>query len=435
MSRVWAVLKSNPYGWVIVFVAALAMVATLPGRTHGLSMITERLLADPAFELNRISYADMNLWATLLGGLFCLPCGYLIDRYGLKITLAVTVVSLGIVVVGMTHISGQESLFVALILTRGFGQSALSIISISMVGKWFGGRQTLPMAIYTVILSFGFGLAGQLAKPYAASDWRVLWGGIGWIVLLVMTPLALLLVSEPKSRPVGDNNEPQPDSLPVLAAGAVPKESIEIGFTLVQALQTQAFWAFGLAISVIALIGSGTSLFSESVLAQQGFPKEVFYNLLTLSSTVGLFLNIPIGWLGLHVAPNRLYAMGLFLMTTCLLGLPYIHTDWGITIYGIGMGISGCITTVLFFSIWGEAFGRARLGQIQSVAQMMTVLASSAGPKVFAECFATYGSYAPAFRVLAGVVALLGVWLLVIRVPTPSDAPQAVPNSLNLETV
>ena len=52
MSRIWAALRSNPYGWVMVCVAALAMVATLPGRTHGLGMITERLLADPAFGLD-----------------------------------------------------------------------------------------------------------------------------------------------------------------------------------------------------------------------------------------------------------------------------------------------------------------------------------------------------------------------------------------------
>ena len=34
------------YGWVIVVAAALAMVATMPGRTHGLGTITERLLKD-----------------------------------------------------------------------------------------------------------------------------------------------------------------------------------------------------------------------------------------------------------------------------------------------------------------------------------------------------------------------------------------------------
>jgi hypothetical protein len=34
------------YGWVNVGIAAVAMVATLPARTHGLGLITEQLLRD-----------------------------------------------------------------------------------------------------------------------------------------------------------------------------------------------------------------------------------------------------------------------------------------------------------------------------------------------------------------------------------------------------
>ena len=34
------------YGWVVLGVAALAMVGTLPGRTQGLGLITEPLLRD-----------------------------------------------------------------------------------------------------------------------------------------------------------------------------------------------------------------------------------------------------------------------------------------------------------------------------------------------------------------------------------------------------
>ena len=58
------------YGWVTVFMAALAMVGTLPGRTQGLGLITESLLAD--LQIDRVVFARMNLWATLIGALFCL---------------------------------------------------------------------------------------------------------------------------------------------------------------------------------------------------------------------------------------------------------------------------------------------------------------------------------------------------------------------------
>ena len=56
-------------------VAAAAMVATLPGRTHGLGLVTEPLLAD--LGLDRVPFAALNLWATLLGAAFCLPVGWL----------------------------------------------------------------------------------------------------------------------------------------------------------------------------------------------------------------------------------------------------------------------------------------------------------------------------------------------------------------------
>jgi hypothetical protein len=75
------------YGWVNVIVAALAMVGTLPGRTQGLGLITEPLLRD--LQIDRIVFARINLWATLIGALFCLGVGRLIDRFGSRIVLTV----------------------------------------------------------------------------------------------------------------------------------------------------------------------------------------------------------------------------------------------------------------------------------------------------------------------------------------------------------
>ena len=54
------------YGWVNLAVAALAMVGTLPGRTQGLGLVTESLLAD--LQLDRVVFARINFWATLVGG-------------------------------------------------------------------------------------------------------------------------------------------------------------------------------------------------------------------------------------------------------------------------------------------------------------------------------------------------------------------------------
>src|SRR5438128_2888377 len=92
--------RSLYYGWANVAVAALAMVGTLPGRTQGLGLITEPLLRD--LHIDRVEYATINLWATLVGAMFCLPCGRLTDRFGARVVLTGIALALGFTVLGMS---------------------------------------------------------------------------------------------------------------------------------------------------------------------------------------------------------------------------------------------------------------------------------------------------------------------------------------------
>src|SRR5678815_1573098 len=138
------------YGWVVMSVAALAMVATLPGRTQGLGLITESLLKD--LKLDRVTFAQMNLWATLIGSLFCLGIGRLVDQLGSRLVLAFVSLCLGIVVLAMSYVSAASAMFCCLILSRGFGQSALSVVSLTMVGQWFARRLNMAMATYSLLL-------------------------------------------------------------------------------------------------------------------------------------------------------------------------------------------------------------------------------------------------------------------------------------------
>src|SRR5262245_54947613 len=158
--------------WVNVGVAALAMVLTLPGRTHGLGLFTEPLLRSLA--LDRESYGFLNLWATLLGALFCLPCGWLLDRLGTRTVLLVVTAALGCTVLAMSAgttgspvfllplpawtgrsapLTVQVDLFVFLLLTRGLGQSALSVVSLALIGRSAGRRPGAATGAYAFLSS------------------------------------------------------------------------------------------------------------------------------------------------------------------------------------------------------------------------------------------------------------------------------------------
>src|SRR4026207_711350 len=112
--------KSVYYGWTTLAVAAVAMVGTLPGRTQGLGLVTEPLIAD--LGIGRVVYAQLNLWATLIGSVLAIGIGRFIDRLGARIVLTTVVVTLGLVVSAMSAVHSFWALAIAVTLTRGFGQ-------------------------------------------------------------------------------------------------------------------------------------------------------------------------------------------------------------------------------------------------------------------------------------------------------------------------
>ncbi|HUY31970.1 MAG TPA: MFS transporter [Pirellulales bacterium] len=390
------------YGWILVFVAAAAMVATLPGRTHGLGIVTKPLLAD--LKLEPEFYAKINLGATLIGAAFCLPCGMLLDRFGSRRVLTGVVLALAFVVATMSGVETWPALFLAVTLTRGFGQSMLSICSLTIVAKAFRRRIGLAMGVYSIALGLGFGAAGKLAvMAVVAYGWRTAWLAIGLLLLLGMAPLGFLLVKDDSDHDSADGpSEP----------------AAEIEYTLAQALVSPTFWVFALATSAYGLISSGLSLFQQLVLEERGFGVEAFSQVLLVGPLAGMASNLLGGWFATRWHLNRLLAVGMVLLAASLAALPLVRTSVALYAYAMTMGLSGGIVTVSFFTVWRVAFGPAHLGKIQGAAQMLTVLASAVGPLLLACVQHQTGSYLAMFYLGAPAALVLGLaaWL----VPLPS---------------
>jgi MFS family permease len=401
------------YGWVNLTVAALAMVGTLPGRTQGLGLITEPLIKD--LQVDRVLFAQINLWATLLGSLFCLGVGRLIDRLGSRVALTGVALALGAVTMAMSGVSGVLWMALLITLTRGLGQSALSVISLTIVGQWFVRRLSAAMAVYTIILSAGFMLAFPVVGAVVINGgWRAAWAGVGAAILFGLAPIGWLLVRRtPEDCGVALDGENQPEEKP---------DEAGVGHTLFQALATPAFWIFALASSVYGLIASGIALFNESILAELGFDAATYHRSLVIIALTALIGNFFGGWLATKWSLNRLMALAMSLLGLSLLGLPHVRTQAHVAAYASVMGVAGGFVMVLFFSFWSRAFGRAHLGKIQGAAQTLTVLASAIGPLLLAECVTRTGSYAVIFYLLAAVVGGLGIAAWFAQIPSPKKS-------------
>ena len=400
------------YGWVVLCVAALAMVGTLPGRTQGLGLITEPLIRD--LGLSRVAYTQVNLVATLIGALFCIGVGRLIDRLGSRLVLTVTAVALGLTVLTMSQASSLVGLLILVTLTRGFGQSALSVVSLAMVGKWFRRRLTVAMAIYALVMSIGFMVAFPLVGATVQSaGWRIAWASIGLALLVVLAPVAWWLDrSSPETIGASLDGDPAPALEGSAAATPVARQ-----WTLGETLRSPAFWVFALASSVYGLVASGIGLLNESILAERGFAPDIYYNALAVTAITGLAGNFAAGALAPRVSLRAILIVAMVVLTAGLAALARVSTPAQVMVQAVAMGIAGGFVTVVFFSFWGHAYGQLHLGRIQGAAQALTVLASAVGPLFLAVWVERTGSYAAAFYVLAVITAALGVAACVVSIP------------------
>ena len=294
------------FGWATILVGAIAMTATYPGRTHGLGMVTEPLLKDlhqslasPHDPEGRVFYSSLNFWGTLIGALFCLPVGWLFDRYDRRWILACNLVLLGWAVLWMSTVTTWESLFIGLILTRGLGQSALSVVSITIVAKSFRVHQLgIAMAWYAILFTpmhvlliqgVGWGLekTDVMKKLFGIFEvygfgltWREVWGGIG-VTLLLLSATAFIITRVPAINGSHFSEASKPES----------------GSTLRQALATPAFWVFSLTVSFWGMIYSGVALFNQHIFEERGFDRSLYFDVMSMSAMIALASKLFFGWL------------------------------------------------------------------------------------------------------------------------------------------
>lgn len=384
------------------------MVGTLPGRTQGLGLITEPLLLD--LGLSRVTYAQLNFWATIIGAGGAIGIGRAIDHFGSRVVLSLVALALGAVVVVMSRTQGTVDLALWLTLTRALGQSALSVVALAIVGHWFVRRIDKAMAVFSVVMSVGFMLAfpavGWLVQT---RGWRSAWLSIGLSLLIVLAPLAWLIVRRsPESCGLDPDGAPSETSHP------------RSGHRWQAALRTPAFWLFAIGTALYGLVASGIGLFNESILAERGFGPEVYYQTLVVTAITALAGNGLGGWLAGRVPLLTLLSLALGVLAAGVLALPFVTALAHVMVWAVAMGLGGGLIMVLFFSVWPRVFGRRDLGAIQGAAQALTVLASALGPLLLAWCVDWTGSYQSIFYLLSGVIGVVAAASLLVRLPDPA---------------
>ncbi|MCP5057071.1 MAG: MFS transporter [bacterium] len=413
------------YGWVIVAAATLGIVASIPGQTMGVSVFTDHLIE--ATGLSRLQISNAYLLGTIVSGLLLPLGGSLVDRFGVRRTVVVACSGLAITLTFLAFADRlAEGLATALpffpvsvasfaLLALGFtgirfsGQGMLTLVSRTMMARWFERRRGLVSAISGPFVNFSFaGAPLLLALWISRAGWRGAWLEMAITVGVGMSAIGWLLFREsPEECGLGmDGDEPVAKA----TSPATTHHEGEHGFTRAEALRTGAFWLVTSGIGIQAMVGTGITFHIVDLGAEMG---------LNAAQSVAIFLPIalvttPVGFLA-GMAADR-YPIRHLIMTMMVgqvlmfAGIANMADPWlrfvAIAGWGVASGFYGPLTVAALPSF----FGRTHLGSIQGAMMSCLVISSALGPSALALLRDQFDSYVPGLYLM--IALPIGVLLV-----------------------
>ncbi|MEM9070757.1 MAG: MFS transporter [Myxococcota bacterium] len=403
------------YGWVIVVVSTVGVVMSIPGQTMGVSVFTDSLLE--ATGLSRLSVSNAYLAGTLLSGLTLPWGGTLLDRWGARATGVLASIGLALTLVYLSSVDRlmpAQPVFRIGGLVLGFyalrfsGQGMLTMVSRTMLGRWFRTRRGLAAGVSGVFVSFGFGAAPLLFDAWIAdAGWRGAWREMAVVVAVGMGAVAYLFY----------RNDPEACGLEMDGGGTKdegPSEP-EPEVTRGEAIRTLAFWAVTGALAFQALIVTGITFHVVDLGAAAGLLRDEAVAVFLPMSVVSTFVGLTGGILADRV-PVRLLL--LVMMGAQALGIVAATDLDGLFWLAVaGLGVSGGLFAPISTVAFPRFFGRTHLGAIAGVEMMCLVIASSLGPSLLAFSQTALGSYNPALFGCLALPAVAAILALGFRNP------------------
>lgn len=396
------------YGWVIVGVATLGVVMSIPGQTMGVSVFTDHLIRVTG--LTRLELAYTYLVGTLGSSLLLPRGGTYLDRHGSRATGVVACLVVAATLCVLTQIDRIANAFASLggleepapvaaaVLTLGFmllrfsGQGMLTMSSRTMMAKWFDRRRGLASGVSGVFVSGGFAIAPLfLLFLIDFAGWRG-----AWLILAVMVGAGMSLMiivffrENPEVCGLRMDGEPGGEA----HATATRAERVdEPCFTREEAMRTARFWSVTLALSLQAMVFTGITFHITDLGIDTGIGGREAVRLFIPMAIVSTVVGMVSGWLADRVPVRALVLASVGFQTVAYIGAGRLGETLYVVMLVLGWGCAGGLFSTLLNVAIPNFFGRTHLGAISSVQMSCMVAASALGPAFLAAAKTYLGSY------------------------------------------
>ena len=398
--------KKSPvcYGYVVLFVGSIGVLASIPGQTVGVSVFTDPV--KDALGLSRNQFSNAYMIGTLLSSFLVTKAGFLFDKYGARYVAFFATIFLGIslllfsisVKISETFKSFLNSdswlvpfaiITVLFFFIRFSGQGVLTMTSRNMIMIWFNKNRGKINAISSITVSLGFSASPILINRLIDDHgWEFSWQ----ILAVSLFIFSFIIIQFYRNKP--EDFDLKPDGLNTIKnTETIEVEVIENNFTLVEAKKTRGFWMYGLILAFNSFFITGFTFHVVSIFASQDYTKSqaiaVFVPISIIAISVATLCNILSDYIQHKIYLYIMIASGIL----ASLGLLFLSSTFGVYMLITGLGLLGGLFSVVNAVTWPKYYGRKYLGSITGKVMSFLVIASAIAPSLFSYCFSNFGSY------------------------------------------
>ena len=337
--------------------------------------------------------------------------GAMTIRFGARRVLSGAALLLGI---AFCLLSGLESLWqlTALVMMIGLAITGLGDITVGqVVSQWVARGRGLALGIVYTGSNLGGFLLTRIAGAVAdASSWRAAFLGMGVAGLLVLLPVAVGVVREPRTPASG-----APGTGADRAADPERGSATVADMNLAMALRTRSFWI--LAFSLFTFFFYFIALLEHLVLflTDEGLPRDVAVAYFSNAIALGLVSKVGLGLLADRIPHKAALLVDygvLALSSGVLLWLPHpTLLPLFVAVFGFSYAARDVVYPLMVTHCYGLRFMAPIYG-----AMMLTLLPGGVlGPIFAAAIHDHFGSYAIAFRTFAVLNAVAVAALFFVR--------------------
>jgi len=388
------------YGYVVVAAGATIQLVDL-GIVSTFGVFFPSFLAE--FGWSRATISGASSLSFLLMGFLAILAGGLTDRFGPRIIMTTCgfFFALGFLLMSQLNSIWQLYLFYGVIV--GIGLSAMDVVLLSTVARWFVKKRGMMSGIVKV----GTGM-GMFIMPLVAGvlipihGWRTSYIILGSIALVFVLSIAQLLRRDPgQMQQLPDNEE---------RAVTSDINSIGVGLSLQEAIHTRQFWTICAAFLTIVYCANTILVHIAPHAIDLGIPTINAASIISIIGGVSMVGRFVMGSAGDRIGNKLAMIVCFVVLLVSLLWLQLANKLWMLYLFAVVYGFAHGGFFALVSPTVAGLFGTRSHGVILGIVLCSGTLGGASGSVLAGHIFDITNSYQLVFSILV-VFSIIGLIL------------------------